>query len=382
MIYFRFSLFLLTGLIGWGCSQGASDKEPLFEPRISKEASKILENGPVRGFTMVMHATDYEYDYSPHLKEIAATGAPWISITIPFFQNDNFEKFINIPPLDHPFWAQLELTVKQAKSFGLKVVLFPIVLLRNRGLNFWRGTIRPDDYDSWYKSYESLMTILAQLASRTHTEMLSIGSEFCTLEKATNRWLNIIKVIRESYTGALMYSVNWDSIEQIQFQDDLDFLGLTGYFKLTDKKNPSVEELVASWQINKDSILKWEQIKNVPFLFSELGYTSQDGTNMQPWDYTIEDVLDLEEQKDCYTAFTEVWEEEKALYGVFFYEWCGEPSKDIYRYTPRGKPALEVAKKWFDTPKMPPEIKNTAGQTEQELPFSSTGEKVEMQTGE
>ena len=352
MIELRWGLCLLVGLLNWGCSPSTGGTAD-FEPRMTQKASQLLADGPVRGFTLVMHATDFSYDYTPHLEEIAATGAPWVSITIPFFQLDNFEQHIDIPPDDHPFWKQLEVTTQQAKSLGLKVVLFPIVLLRNPGMGFWRGTIRPDDYDAWHASYQSLMTTLAQLATRTEADMLSVGSEFCSLEKATARWTKLIQIIRTHYDGALMYSVNWDSIERIQFHKELDFLGVTGYFQLTDKKDPTVEELTAAWAAQKDTILDWERKKDIPFLFSELGYTSQDGTNRQPWDYTLDDVLDLQEQADCYTAFTNVWEQEKNLYGVFFYEWCGEPSKDIYRYTPRGKPALEVAKRWFEATSPP-----------------------------
>jgi hypothetical protein len=190
------------------------------------------------------------------------------------------------------------------------------------------------------------MTQTAQIATRTKADMVSIGSEYASLDRAPKRWYHVIETVKKFYKGALMYSANWDALENIHFQDKLDFLGLTGYFDLTKKKDPTVEELVAAWKPLKKLFFEWQKQKNIPLLFSEVGYTSQDGINMHPWNYTIEKVLDLQEQKDCYTAFTEVWKDEERLYGVFFYEWFGKGGND-FSYTPRGKPALEVAQKWF-----------------------------------
>lgn len=156
------------------------------------------------------------------------------------------------------------------------------------------------------------MTNVAKMAARTNVDMVSLGAAFNSLEGKTQRWFDVIKVIRHIYKSAVSYSANWGSIHHVEFQNELDLLGKT---YSTD--------------------------------FSELGYTSQEGINMYPWNYTIPDVLDVEEQKDCYTAFTKVWEHDEDLYGVFFYEWFGKGGEGDFGYTPRGKPALEVVKEWF-----------------------------------
>jgi hypothetical protein len=322
------------------------NKFSTFEPKMSSKASFLLKDGPIRGFTLGLQSKDFHYDYKMLLEEIKATGAPWVCLTFTLFQETNESSLINIPPAGAPFWLQLEKTANQAKALGFKVLLFPIVLIKKPRFRQWRGTLRPLSFDSWYESYESLMTQTAQIATRTKSDMLSIGSEYSSLDRAPKRWHHVIETIKESYKGALMYSANWDAIDNIHFHDKLDFLGLTGYFDLTKKKDPTVEELVTAWKPLKEFFIEWQKQKNIPLLFSELGYTSQDGINMHPWNYTIENVLDLQEQKDCYTAFTEVWKDEEALYGVFFYEWFGKGGND-FSYTPRGKPALEVAKKWF-----------------------------------
>lgn len=349
MKLFRIGIVWLGLVLVCSCSESKrsiSTKVPSFQPKMSSKATALLKKGPIRGFTLGLQSKDLTYDYKMLLKEIKKTGARWLSLTFTLYQETNDASEINIPPVGDPFWLQVEKTITQAKKLRFKVLVFPIVLIKKPESGQWRGTLRPVDYNSWYESYESLMTQVAQMSARTNVDMLSIGSEYGSLDSDSTRWSHVIKTIKKSYGGALIYSVNWDAVNNIHFQNELDFLGLTGYFNLTKKKDPTVEELVAAWTPIKKAFKEWQELKNIPLLFSELGYTSQDGINMHPWKHTIENVLDLQEQKDCYTAFTEVWEDEKSLYGVFFYEWFGKGGND-FSYTPRGKPALKVAKKWF-----------------------------------
>ena len=345
MNLFRLYFFLISSVFIFFTCQSPSQTKI----SVSSKASALLKDGPITGFTLGLHSKDFEYDYGPMLKEIKATGAPWVCLTVKFFQNTNNESFVNIPPIDSPFWSQLERTTIQSKALGLKVLIFPIVLLKHRNKREWRGTLRPMDYDAWYESYESMMTKVAQLSSRTNADMLSVGSEYFSLDRSKLRWLHVIETVKKSYDGALTYSANWDAVDNIQFHDQLDFLGMTGYFNLTKKKNPNVKELIKAWKPIKKTFKKQQNHKNIPFIFTEVGYTSQDGNNMTPWDYTIPNVLDLQEQKDCYSAFKKVWNQDESLHGVFFYDWFGIGGKDDFGYTPKGKPALEVAKKWFQS---------------------------------
>lgn len=350
MKLFRLFATLLGLILVFNFSESkprVSNKALNFIPKISSKATSLLKDGPIRGFTLGLQSKDFNYDYTMLLKEIKATGAPWVCLTFKVFQDDNSSSTINIPSTSSSYWKQVEKTAKQAKALGFKVTLFPIVLLKKSGFRQWRGTLRPKNYDEWYASYDKLMAIVAQIAARTKADMLSIGSEYSSLDRAEERWYDVIKNIKKYYKGALMYSANWDTVFNIEFQDQLDFLGVTGYFDLTKKTDPTVKELVEAWGSIKEAFKKWEKDKNVPLLFSELGYTSQDGINMHPWNYTTPNAVDLQEQEDCYNAFTQVWKDEQALYGVFFYEWFGKGGKEDKSYTLRGKPALEVAKKWF-----------------------------------
>ena len=113
---------------------------------------------------------------------------------------------------------------------------------------------------------------------------------------------------------------------------------------------PKLSELVASWRSVRDKILAWRRgagLSDRPLVFTELGYASIDGCASKPWDYTQQTPIDLQEQALCYQAFFRAWSGRSELAGVFVYEWWGSGGLEDRGYTPRGKPAEEVVRRWF-----------------------------------
>ena len=45
--------------------------------------------------------------------------------------------------------------------------------------------------------------------------------------------------------------------------------------------------------------------------------------------------------------FTRVWSGDERLGGVFFWNWWGEGGPACHDYTPRGKPAEQVLRRWL-----------------------------------
>jgi hypothetical protein len=72
-----------------------------------------------------------------------------------------------------------------------------------------------------------------------------------------------------------------------------------------------------------------------------------DGAAVHPWDYTLSAPPDLEEQRRAFSAFVKVWSEVSRLAGVFFWDWYGAGGPTDTRYTPRGKPAAGVIRRWY-----------------------------------
>ncbi len=316
--------------------------------RISEKAAHLLDdNNRIIGFCLGMHANTYQYDYAPLLKEIKATGSDWVSIHIKFFQNNWQSDSINIPTNDAPIWKQLNQTLQAARQQKLKVLLFPIVLLKDPGEDHWRGNIAPKNRLHWYSNYSYLLLKMGKIAAKNEVAMLSVGSEFCSMQANTQTWVQMIRKLRTIYKGALIYSTNWDALDNLHFDSELDFLGVSAYFPLSEENEPSVAQMTRSWNNIKAYLLEIQSKRKIPLILTELGYASIDGANKHPWDYTTTGPIDLQEQVDCYQAFTNCWKEEQDFYGVYFYDWFGVGGCEDRGYTLRDKPALEVAKQWF-----------------------------------
>lgn len=312
-----------------------------------KTNNKQYQTPKIAGITLGLHSSDYTFDYRNMLIEIKETGSPWVCLTFKFYQENIRSSSIEIPDTNSANWQRIVKTTQQAKELGFKVALLPIVLLKEAKPQEWRGKIKPENLDGWFNNYERLLLQIAEMAENEQVNLLFAGSEFSSLQKHETAWRNILKNIRSSYSGLISYSVNWDAFTNITFLDALDIIGVNGYFSLTNINNPTVEQLVKKWRYVQKKLLKKQRTVNKPIFFSEIGYASQNGNNKDPWNYMISDEVDLQEQLDCFTAFNEVWLDNEALSGVFFYEWFGNGGECDTGYTPKEKPALNVIKKWF-----------------------------------
>ena len=86
-----------------------------------------------------------------------------------------------------------------------------------------------------------------------------------------------------------------------------------------------------------------------PLVLTEVGYLSQRGAVAHPWDEGARDPIDLDEQKRAYAAVRQAWTPSLLLDGVYFWNWYGWGGDTSRSYTPRGKPAAEEIKLWFES---------------------------------
>jgi hypothetical protein len=152
------------------------------------------------------------------------------------------------------------------------------------------------------------------------------------------------------FPGRLTYAANWDQLEKFKHWQKLDAMSMSGYFELADHTEPTLDELIGSWEKWKIDIFQTRErlaLTQLPLWFIEIGYPSQDGAAQYPWNYTLDRPIDLEEQRLCYEAFITTWHEAPKLEGVYWYNFFGDGGPDDGDYTPRGKPALNEIKRWY-----------------------------------
>ena len=230
----------------------------------------------------------------------------------------------------------LAATVTKIHDLGMKVVLLTPL---HPDDDTWEGAIQPDNLKLWFDHWEKILVHYAKFSQKHGVEVLLLGSELPTLRGEPKRWNAIIKELRKHYSGKLSFSVNfWTKRSQYREVlnmtqwENLDYIGITGYFELTSKHDPSLAEVKGGWSSDShnqkviEDLLRLNKKYRKPIVFWEIGYQSKNGTNIYPWDYLRRGIQDQREQRDCWKAFLEVFEDKDWVDGfAIFAEQVGLP---------------------------------------------------------
>jgi hypothetical protein len=317
---------------------------------------KPSATGEFRGACLQLHNGDPNHPWELYIDEIAATGANTVCLVVTAYQENCASTSIFVDLRKTPTDPRLKSIMDHAHQRHLRVVLMPIILLENPREGEWRGKIAPTTWSDWWEDYENCTMHYAWLAESAGAEVFMIGSELVSTEADTDRWKNLIARVRKAYRGRVGYSANWDHYKQVGFWDCLDLIGMTTYHDLSDKENPTVADLVASWEPIKKEILDWQKQVNRSIVFTEVGWPNQVTCAKYAWDYyRSADKPDPQAQANCFEAFFRTWASEPAVAGYLIWEWRSYPGQELdpqkdTSYVPCGKPAMDVIARYFRAP--------------------------------
>lgn len=253
----------------------------------------------------------------------------------------------------------LRETTRFARDRGIRTLLKPHIWLLDRSGGAWRGDIRMKDekaWNEWFDSYRRFILHYAEFAEENGIEALCIGMELrTTVRERASDWRAIIAEVRGVYHGSLTYAANWyEEFEEIEFWDALDFIGIQGYFPLSEKAGATVDELAAGWRPHVERIERVQKRFGKPVLFTEIGYRSMSDAAAKPWEWPrpgASAAVDVELQARCYDAFYRTFWDKPWVAGVYWWKWFPHHGKaggaDHAGFTPQNKPAARVLTRWF-----------------------------------
>lgn len=300
-----------------------------------------------------MFASTSEWDYGWALEEIAGLGATHANLLVAYSTPTTTSLVIEPRSGLTPSQERLRTTIRQAHAHGLQVLLFPVVLVEHPAHHGeWRGVLDPPSLDAWFAAYGDLMEELARLAEEENVAWFSLGSEYKSLERQTAHWKALIARVRSVYGGRLIYTANWDQPDgPAGWWQDLDAAGLSSYFEITGEgEETTPAALRAGWRRAQEVVLRWQRdagLQGMPLIFTELGYPSVINAAHKPWFWQTREAPAPEEQRKLYEAFIATWDGRPELHGVFFYKWISFDADDSRSYSPRGKPAESVLRRWY-----------------------------------
>ena len=332
-----------------------------YANKIKKERKNFPSNQPefIKGFSYAHVGYDIYNGYLSKesynsLKVLKKIGVNAISI-MPFTS-------ISSPNEPEPlnFWqsafAENDESLIFLKDAAVKlnfvVMLKPQIWLR-RG---WTGDIKMSsgsDWNKFFSDYYKWIRHYALLAQMYGIPILCIGNEF---SRATigheDKWIQMVMHIRQLYDGKITYGANWNNeFDKLNFWKYFDYIGISEYFPLSKKDNPTEAEL----QTGADSVINLigavQQKFNKPVLFTEIGFKS----SMEPWQTALENNSQPDSaainQARCYKAILKASYGKKWLEGMFWWKWpsylgyADNPEKDLY--VPLNKPAEKIIEEWY-----------------------------------
>lgn len=292
------------------------------------------------------------------LKKIKELGANTFSIT-PFTYMRDPNK-----PVKYKYWEfaggeSIESMIHlmhASQKLNLTVMLKPHIYL---GESNWPGVIEMQSESDWkffFSYYERWIMHYAVFAEMYHVPLFVIGNE---LSKTTigheHNWIELANKIKNIYKGKIIYASNWgDEFEKLTFWNHFDYIGLSQYYPLSSKDNPTDDELLTGADSVINRINAIHKKYNKPVIFTETGFRA----SKAPWKTALEkdgrNEVHLNNQARCYEALFKAIKNEKWLMGIYWWKW---PSYLEYKgftfgegydlYAPNNDETEKVIEKFF-----------------------------------
>ena len=301
--------------------------------------------GTQRGFALI---GDPHYDgpqITQSLNEMVGVGATWVQFNPAWGQSTTSASVIARTPQtvndDH-----LERIIALAHRYGLKVFLAPHIYVPNGS----RSAIKPDDPAAWFASYTTFIGHYAAMAQRLGVEQFAVGSELASISHDRPGWLQVIRGVRATYDGTVLYAAEPGEAEGVPFWDAVDLIGIDAYFSLSTAPTTDASALQQAWEPIRAEMAAGSARYNRKILFTEAGYTSQEGTTTRPNDWMLGTPPSESEQAAAYRALLAAFSDEPWWEGVYWWVWNALPdngSDHATNYSPRGKAAEGVIREWW-----------------------------------
>jgi hypothetical protein len=290
------------------------------------------------------------------LARVAEVGTEWAAVLVTWYQTDPWSGDIHrttITPSDETMVHAL----RKARELGMKRMLKLHLDLLDQADGSWRGEIgasREQDWEKWFRDYTDYVVHYAKMGEAEGVEMLCVGTELSTAATVKGyMWYDVIKEVRKHYSGQLTYAAHWDRYMDIRFWDKLDYIGINAYFPLTEKLDPTYDELIEGWAKWVAEIEEFQAGMGQPIIFPEIGCASSDGAAIRPWEHVPRTEVNLRLQADYFRAIYDIFWGKEWFYGMYWWYWGtnvnmgGEHNR---YFTPQNKPAEKVVQEWYAKP--------------------------------
>lgn len=316
-------------------------------------------------------------------RRLASLGVTWVSIHTWDPLQRGLDEPVFAKPDRHFGFRDLGALVRSAHAAGLRVMVKPHLEMRSfeatdeerrifqgpdsparralaarfeaqratgEHLQHNRIAMRSEaDWRRWFESYASYVLPYARDAQAAGADMFCVGREMdSTVVKREADWRALVWRIRAEFRGPLTYSANFDSWQGIGFWDALDFIGVSAYFPLSSRPDPTLADLEAGWDRALEPLEAASRRWGRPVLLTEAGFPSIPSAAKAPW---REERLpaDVWLQARAYEATLRALARRPWIEGAFFWLWerSSPPAFRDPSHAIVGKPATFTMARWY-----------------------------------
>lgn len=302
-------------------------------------------SGPLLGVNLTAYTRDGYGQPSVRkaIDTLADLGSTAVTLVPTWYMSSSQANRIAPDPDKSPSDSSLDRAISWSRQAGLQVILKPHVDVID---DSYRGEIRPANFDRWFRSYGDFIDHYATYASARSVDLFVAGTELKTVSTETDRWRSVIQLVRDRYRGPVTYAANWDEVDQVQFWDDLDAIGVDAYYELSpdDGSTPTLQSLVDAWKGVSAKLESTSESWQRPVLLTEVGFPSQTGATVKPYEVT-DQPADQSIQALAYKATFKALSGSSWLRGISWWSWRADPSPEEDHetdYSPEGKQAQKA----------------------------------------
>ena len=301
-----------------------------------------------RGFVLpTMQEDGYDgFAMDQNLREVRAVGTTWVELTPTWSQESRTSS--EIFRTKHTVSdAGLERATTMAHQYGLKVFLKPHIDLSNPRQDS-RNKILPANREEWFASYTAFIGHYAEMAERLGVEQFAMATELSSITEDRTAWLQVIRAVRARYHGTVLYAAG-DDYARVPFWDALDLIGIDAYWPLSTESTTDVRVLQQGWKDYRDELADLAATHQRRIVFTEAGFTSQQGTTTAPSDWRVSTITNEDEQAAGYQSLLATFSDEPWWAGVYWWVWNMLPDTAAAPrdFSPRGKVAEWVIRSWW-----------------------------------
>ncbi|MCE7737023.1 MAG: hypothetical protein GPJ54_19210 [Candidatus Heimdallarchaeota archaeon] len=333
-----------------------------------------------KGVQLIDFWTDeWEFQYDSTIDRLKRLGYEWITLAPPWDIKSFDPPIITDTEVDVPAYPEEKLRnhIKIFKDAGFKVMLRIQVCCST-------GDVSEKDatwWTQWFDQYNAFMQFHADISREEGVDALLFGTSLFAWELPLNsetnvtsnaavQWQRLIATARTSNSligydlfpfGAAQLegstsALAWPATD-IDFFDDLDFLGISFWGDITNNTNPTQVEINIGTQRIFDHLEYTHDQLNLPMVFSGVAYASREGSFLEKgaetyfiWEdpTNIIDEYNSTQQAMIYESIMQQVAQRDFVKGLFpFGYWYVDAPLTVDDMSIRDKMAERILVNWF-----------------------------------